>query len=113
MWGYGPVLAIGNPRTKRDVLPLGPALDFVKDSVWQQKATELMQAAALIVGIASGTEGLAWEIDTIAKLGTASKFVLLLPPVGVKELEARWRQLAECVKSELIPRDVDFNNFAR
>ena len=108
LWGYGPVLAIGNPQTKHGLAPLGAARDYVNDSSWQQKATELMREAAMIVVIAGGTEGLAWEVDTIAELGLAPKLVLLLPPVGVRELEARWRSFASHATSAIVSLQIDF-----
>jgi hypothetical protein len=108
LWVYGPVLAIGNPQVKRKSVPLGAARDFIDDSIWRQKATELMQAAAMIVAIVAGTEGLAWEIDTIAALGLTSKLVLLLPPVRAQELETRWRLLGNHASSDIVPPHVDF-----
>ena len=108
LWGYGPVLAIGDPRMKFKRTPLGAARDYVDDSSWQQKVTELVQDAAMIVVVAGGTEGLAWEIDTIAKLGLVWKLVLLLPPVRVQELQARWQALAMHVGSNVLPPQIDF-----
>jgi hypothetical protein len=108
LWGYGPVLAIGDPRMKFKRTPLGAARDYVDDSSWQQKVIELVQDAAMIVIVAGGTEGLAWEIDTIAKLGLVWKLVLLLPPVGVQELQARWQALAMHVGSNVLPPQIDF-----
>jgi hypothetical protein len=107
LWGYGPVLAIGNPRTKHGPM-LGAARDYVENSSWRQKATELMRKAAMIVVIANGTEGLAWEINTIADMELASKLVILLPPIRAEELDARWRLLASHSTSGLIPLHVGF-----
>jgi hypothetical protein len=59
LWGYGPVLAIGNPRAKSEATPLGAARDYVGDSDWQQKVIELVHKAAMIVVVAGRTEGLA------------------------------------------------------
>lgn len=107
MWGYGPVLAIGNPQTKNKPAPLGAARDYMTDSSWREKVTELMQRASMIVAIAGGTQGLAWEIDTIVRLGLVSKFVLLLPPVDMQELEARWQYLASNATSAVLPSEID------
>ena len=108
LWGYGPVLAIGDPRTKSKRAPLGAARDYADDSTWQQKVIELMQEAALIVVIAGGTKGLAWEIDTIAKQGALWKLVVLLPPVGIRELQSRWQELASHVSNNALLTQVDF-----
>jgi hypothetical protein len=108
LWGYGPVLAIGNPRARSKRAPLGAARDYVDDSAWQQKVTELIGDAAMIVAVAGGTEGLAWEIDTIARVGSVWKLVLLLPPVGVKKLRPRWQTLTRHGGSNLLPAHIDF-----
>ena len=60
----------------------------------------------MIVAIAGRTQGLAWEIDTIVRLGLVSKFVLLLPPVDMQELEARWQYLASNA-SAVLPSEID------
>jgi hypothetical protein len=108
LWGYGPVLAIGSPRTRHGPIQLGAARDYVDDLNWKQKVTELMQRAAMIVVIVGGTEGLAWEVDAIVRLGLASKLVLLLPPVRLQELDVRWRSLASHAIHEIAPLQIDF-----
>jgi hypothetical protein len=108
LWGYGPVLAIGDPRMARRTVVLGAARDYVEDSGWRQRAMELMRDAAMIVVVANGTSGLAWEVDTIAGMNLASKLVVLLPPVPLEELQARWQLLAGRSTSGLVPWQVDF-----
>jgi hypothetical protein len=108
LWGYGPVLAIGDPRTKSKPLPLGAARDYVDDSTWEQKVIELMRDAAMVVVVAGGTQGLAWEIDTIVEHGLLGKLVLLLPPVGVQELQARLQALTSHTNSNVLPTEIDF-----
>jgi hypothetical protein len=108
LWSYGAVLAIGDPRAKSKRASLGAARDYADDSSWHQKVTELIQQAAMIVVVAGGTEGLAWEIDTIARLGSLWKLVLLLPPVGVRELQARWQALVTHVSGNVLPAQIDF-----
>jgi formylglycine-generating enzyme required for sulfatase activity len=106
LWAYGPVLAIGDPRAKSKATLLGAARDYADDSTWQQKVIERIQDAAMIVVVAGGTEGLAWEIDTIARLGSLWKLVLLLPPVSLPELRARWQTLASHASS-VLPAQID------
>ena len=108
LWGYGPVLAIGNPQMKSKPALLGAARDYVDDSTWQQKVSDLIHDAAMIVVVAGGTEGLAWEIDTIARLGSIWKLVLLFPPVNVHELQTRWQALASHVRENILPAQIDF-----
>jgi hypothetical protein len=95
LWRYGPVLAISNPRAKDKILPLGAARERAADASWQEKATDLMQQASMIVATAGGTQGPVWEIERIVSLGFRSKLVLLLPPVANKELEERWQSHAQ------------------
>ena len=77
------------------------------NSSWRAKVTELMQQASMIVAIAGRTQGLAWEIDTIVRLGLVSKFVLLFPPVDMQELKARWGYLASNTTSIVLPSEID------
>jgi hypothetical protein len=108
LWGYGPVLAIGDPQQKDKTALLGAARDSATDADWQNRAIELMQQASLIVAIAGKTGGLAWEIDALVSRGFLSKFVLLLPPVNRREIEARWRFLASNTSS--LPAEIDFDH---
>jgi len=108
MWGYGPVLAIGDPRTKSELAPLGAAREYEDDLSWQQKVTDLVRDAAMVIAVAGGTEGLVWEIDAIAKQGSLWKLVLLLPPVGAQELQARWQGLSSHGIRNMLPADMDF-----
>ena len=68
----------------------------------------MMREAAIIVAILGGTQGLAWEIDTIANLGLAPKLVLLFPPVELQELKARWQFLLSHTRSGLLDLEIDF-----
>ena len=110
MWRYGPVIAIGDPRTKSKLAPLGAVRDFERDDTWQQKATELMQQASIIVAVVGQTEGLLWEIDTIIKLGFKSKLILLLPPVTTQDLKARCDSLVHHVKGAEFPQNIDLTH---
>jgi len=103
LWGCGPVVAIGDPNKKNGPAPLGAARDYVDHESWQQKATERMREAAMIVVIAAKTPGLAWEVNRIAKMGMASKLVILLPPVPAEDLRDRWQSLAGHSESGLVP----------
>ena len=102
LWRYGPVLAISNSRAKDKLEPLGAAREYATDASWQDKVTDLMQQASMIVAIAGATQGFVWEIDRIARLGFLSKLVLLLPPVATEELMARWQCLAS--NANFLPR---------
>ena len=45
LWGYGPVLAIGDPRTKEKLAPLGAARDYETDKGWQELVSQTVYAA--------------------------------------------------------------------
>ena len=107
LWGYGPVLAIGDPRTKGELVPLGAARDYETDTNWQEAATEFMRQSSMIVVIAGATRGLAWEVDTIVKQGLVSKLVILLPPLDASELQQRWQSLLTFAIAPMLPAEVD------
>lgn len=92
LWRYGPVVAIGDPRAKSKLAPLGAARDFVPNDTnetWKKKAKYLMQQASIIVAVIGENEGFLSEINEIVELGCKSKLVLLLPPIKAQDLRAR------------------------
>jgi hypothetical protein len=107
LWRYGPVVAIGDPRARGKLAPLGAARDFERDDTWQQKATDLMQQASIIAAIVGQTGGFLWEINTIIQLGFKSKLVLLLPPVETENLSVRWDFLVHHVEGVKLPLNID------
>ena len=107
LWGFGPVLAIGNPGTRGRTAPLGAARDYVPDTGWQQTAMQLMRQSSMIVAIAGGTHGLGWEIRTAVEHGFLPKLVLLLPPLESGELKARWQYLLSGTLGSSLPVQVD------
>lgn len=107
LWGFGPVLAIGNPRTRRQTAPLGAARDYVTDAGWQETAMQLMRQSSMIVAIAAATQGLAWEIGAVVEGGFLPKLALLVPPLESGELKARWQFLLSDVLGTSLPSQVD------
>jgi hypothetical protein len=107
LWRYGPVVAIGDPRARGKLAPLGAARDFEQDDTWQQKATDLMQQASIIAAIVGQTEGFLWEVNTIIELGFKPKLVLLLPPVKTENLRTRWDFLVQHVIGVKLPVNID------
>jgi uncharacterized membrane protein len=110
LWRYGPVEAIGDPREKNTLAPLGAARDYESDATWQQKAIALMRQASIIVAVVGETNGFLWEIDTIVKLGLMSKLILMLPPVDTTNLTERWNNLVNTVTGLNLPRNVDLKH---
>jgi hypothetical protein len=107
-WRYGPVVAIGDPRSKEKLVPLGAARDFERDDTWRQTATDLMRRASMIVAVAGRAEGFLWELDTIVRTGLTFKLVLLLPPIDQRELTDRWSAMTQCAIGRHLP-DVDLS----
>jgi hypothetical protein len=64
--GHGPVVAIGRPGEV--LLPLGAAREYVDHGSWQQRIRELVAEAERIVVLGGRTEGLLWELRTIADM---------------------------------------------
>lgn len=90
---YGPVIAIGRPG--ETLPPLGAARLWVDHHHWQQKVTELLrgcEAVVMIMGAIKGKDGLAWEIETVCKLGLQEKLILVVPPLKNEDLvKSRWQ----------------------
>ncbi len=107
LWRYGPVRAIGDPRKKDLLAPLGAAREYESDATWQQKAADLMQQASIIVAVVGETNGFIWEMERIVKLGLTSKLVLVLPPLDIKNLTIRWSNLMKVVK---LPQNVNLKH---
>lgn len=110
LWRYGPVVAIGDPRSRKKLVPLGAARDFEPDETWQQTATDLMGRASMIVAVAGRAEGFLWELDTVVRTGLTSKLVLVMPPVKRQELSERWRAITQRAIGRHLPSDVDLSS---
>jgi hypothetical protein len=109
LWGYGPVLAIGDPKTSDGAAPLGAARDYTLSSDWQNHVSELMQRTSLIVAVVAQTSGLAWEIDAVARHGLLAKFVLLFPPVDNSELKTRFELVRGLATDLEIPLSIELS----
>src|SRR5690349_4232200 len=91
---YGPVIAVDPPGTK--LAPLGAARETIEPANWQSAVAGWMAHSALIVFLAPPsrvTQGLHWELRTIAEHGQLDKALVVIPPVPAEQLQARWRAL--------------------
>jgi hypothetical protein len=107
LWGYGPVVAIGDPAGRNKLAPLGAARAYATNTEWQRIAIASMQRASIIVAIAGNTQGLIWEIETIVRLGLGQKLVLLFPPARTDELRRRWQFLVHSISVVNLPAEID------
>ncbi|MEM8754386.1 MAG: hypothetical protein AAGF90_15520 [Pseudomonadota bacterium] len=90
---WGPVIAIGQPG---EPLPeLGAARFYEGDDTWRAAITSIVPRARIIVVVVSDTEGLAWELSEIDRLGRSDAVIYVMPPVAKKETVRRWRRLAD------------------
>lgn len=101
LWRYGPVVAVSEPGGAQP--PIGAAREQLPDHEWRAAIEERMTAAALIVVIIGRTQGLAWEVETLARLGLLTKVLWVFPPVDVGELERRWAATLRLLVNEVGP----------
>jgi hypothetical protein len=86
---FGPVIAIGRPG--ESLAPLGAARDYVGDDIWQDEVARRMNEGQLIVFVVGESEGLAWELHRVHRLGLMHKLVIVFPPVD--DISRRWNTL--------------------
>lgn len=88
---YGPVVAVGQPGVR--LASLGAARQHLPADEWRPRVDRLMEDAHAIVMVVGKTEGLAWEIDRVARHGHLDKTVLITPPVGDDDVRERWTRV--------------------
>ena len=89
---YGPVIAVNPPGTR--LAPVGAARETIEPANWQSAVAGWMAHSALIVFLAPPsrvTQGLHWELRTVAEHGQWDKALVVVPPVPAEQLQARWR----------------------
>jgi hypothetical protein len=89
---YGPVIAVNPPGTR--LAPLRAARETIEPANWQSAVAGWMAHSALIVFLAPPsrvTQGLHWELRTVAEHGQWDKTLMVVPPVPAEQLQARWR----------------------
>jgi hypothetical protein len=89
---YGPVIAVNPPGTR--LAPLGAARETIEPADRHSAVADWMAHAALIVFLAPPsqvTQGVHWELRTVAEHGQLDKALVVVPPVSAEQLQARWR----------------------
>jgi hypothetical protein len=89
---YGPVIAVNPPGTR--LAPVGAARETIEPANWQSAVAGWMAHSALIVFLAPPsrvTQGLHWELRTVAEHGQLDKALVVVPPVSAEQLQARWQ----------------------
>lgn len=73
----GPYIAVGRPGSK---LPgTGAARLYIADNEWQQRVTDLLHKARLVIIRAGASEGLQWEIRNVMQHVHPQKLLVILP----------------------------------
>jgi hypothetical protein len=92
----GPFVAIAQPGAA----PVrGAARVSFSGDAWREAVTGYMDQARIIVMVASWTQGLVWELQTLIENGHANKLVLLFPPRDFHH-EARCAWVRACFKGQ-------------
>jgi hypothetical protein len=93
----GPVFAVGQVGER-----LPPALGAVRRQLpneeWQNRVTDWMQEAQVIVVVMGRSESLVWELRRIREMGYLQKTVVLFPPTSLSEQRARLGVLRETLE---------------
>lgn len=92
---HGAVVSLHNRGT--------PSAGFVhsigaSDYNWKDKVEDLAQNAHTIVILIGRTDGLAWEVELIARLNALRKAIFFVPPVSIDEQARRWHWLLETLE---------------
>jgi hypothetical protein len=94
----GPVIALNPPGTT--LAPLGAARETLDSADWQATISEWMNRSAVIVFVMPPgrvTGGLTWELQQVSANRYWTKTLIIVPPVDVSLLQARWQGfLAVC-----------------
>lgn len=89
--GDGELVAIGRPGER---LPrLGAARTYFPDDEWQDAVRRTAAAAHAVVLICGTSAGLAWEVGHLKEEGLLAKTLFLLPPLPLRDAQARLNQL--------------------
>lgn len=97
---FGPVIAIGDPRTS--LPPLGAARVFVKGDDWQSIVSSLAHASSAIVVCPGTGEGVAWEIDLVSRPALRDKTIFLLAPDRSEGSKASMRDASSAKEPDAI-----------
>lgn len=89
LWRFGPVFAIGQPETDRELPPLGAAREFYDDDSWKDAVRLRMARSSMVVYVVGRSPGVYTEFLKAQHLGVLAKCLFVFPPVDYQELRAR------------------------
>jgi hypothetical protein len=91
----GPVVGLGRPG--ESIPSFGAARDQAESTEWQRSVFRWMQPAQLVMIVLGRTEGLQWEITTLADLGLLDRTILIVPPD--RNVRPRWAMFEAAVRA--------------
>ncbi|MBX3115778.1 MAG: hypothetical protein KF808_00355 [Cryobacterium sp.] len=86
------VVAIGRPGERRPTL--GAERTYWSDETWRDAVRRTAARCKAVILVAGVTEGLRWEIETLADMGVLGKTLLLLPPDSPENTRLRYERIA-------------------
>lgn len=95
---YGPLIAIGRPGETAP--PVGAARMYVPQDHWQAEVLQLIDSSRLVVVQLGNTNGLAWELEQLVRMGKMDKVVIALPPLATDELWLRWQVFSDMLEDK-------------
>lgn len=105
---YGPVTAVGRPGSRAQ--RVGAAREYFSNETWKPIVRERMSDAAAIAVVIGRTDGLEWEVETIAEQGHLHKTVFFVPPGDPESLRRRWATTQSGLPEDLRQADLDLTS---
>jgi hypothetical protein len=105
LWLHGPVIAVGDPVRRK--FRLGSPRFYLSNDRWADEIQPLMSSARFVVMVLGRTEGVAWELQCLGRLGLANKLLIVLPPVADDEAQARSRSFSQIATQAGLPSPPD------
>jgi hypothetical protein len=102
LWWHGPVVAVGDPVRRR--YRLGSPRLYLPDERWRLEVQRMIQSARFVVVVLGRTEGLAWELQCLARLNATGKLLLVLPPAAEPERRMRGHAFGEIATRAGLPQ---------
>src|SRR5262245_29595166 len=92
----GPVIAIGRPGER--LPPLGFGRMWVRHDRWKQVVQCVLpecRRVIMFLGDVKGRDGLEWEVNQVFTHCRSEQVILIVPPVGETDVQARWEKYRE------------------
>jgi hypothetical protein len=108
--GFAPVIAVNPSGIKK--APIGAARVTMSNAEWQARIRDhVAKSPLIVVGAAPQrhTDGLGWELSEIERSGALPKTLLVLPPLPVSALRARWEIFSSMAASYRMPTELSWS----